>query len=368
MSSENLIIETDGDLLLIFTRRVQKKDATAVNAVLGKRKSPHDTSDTVTMLVSSKHMASASSVFKVMIEEKMQRASKTSTKAKIELLLPREDPTPFVIVANIIHGRNKTVPEKVEYQLLVSLGLITERYKLEECLRFAAISWINNLHPKGLGNFPNWVPGCNKEAVYINFLVWMFGMRDTFMLYTKIAILHSDENFEFPVPSAPRHLPAIIAAIQKARLQVFSDLFAALRSFHMRGTEAISYCQTTPKDTCDFMTAGSFMKSCARHVAWPLPNLPYKGLRVKTVIENILETGIQSRCKESNPDSKNCINDQMFEKMIEVQIKVIESRISGLDMIFFLRMRLSLLSLTVRMSRLAMRRVRQTLERGPDPE
>jgi hypothetical protein len=102
----------------------------------------------------------------------------------------------------------------------------------------------------------------------------------------------------------------------------------------MRGTEIISYCQTTLKDTCGFMTAGSFMKSCARHVAWPLPNLPYKGLRVKTVIENILETGIQSRCKESNPDSKDCINDQMFEKMIELQIKVIESRISGLDIDF----------------------------------
>ncbi|PQE05775.1 BTB POZ domain-containing protein [Rutstroemia sp. NJR-2017a BVV2] len=314
MSSENLIIETDGDLLLIFTRRVQKKDAIAVDGVLGKRKTPHDTSDTVTMLVSSKHMASASSVFKIMIEDKMQEVSETSKKAKIELLLPREDPTLFVIIANIIHGQNKTVPEKVDYKLLVSLGFVTKTYKLQECLRFAAISWINNLYPKGLGKFPDWVPGCSKEAVRIIFL---------------IAILHSDGNFEFPLPPGSRRLPAIVAAMQKARLQVFNDLFAALRSFHMRGTEVISYCQTTPKDTCDFTTAGSFMKSCARHVAWPLPNPPYKGLRAKTVIENILKTGIQSRCKKSNPDSKDCINDQMFEKMIEVQIKVIESRISG---------------------------------------
>jgi hypothetical protein len=107
------------------------------------------------MLVSSKHMASASSVFKVMIEKKMQEASKTSTKAKTELLLPREDPSAFVIIANIIHGRNKTVPEKVDYLSLASLGFITKRYKLQEFLRCAAISWIKNLHPKGLGKFPD---------------------------------------------------------------------------------------------------------------------------------------------------------------------------------------------------------------------
>jgi hypothetical protein len=99
----------------------------------------------------------------------------------------------------------------------------------------------------------------------------------------------------------------------------------------MRGTKLISCCQTTPKDTCDFMTAGSFMRSCARHIAWPLPNPPYTGLRLKTVIESVLKTGIQSRCKESNPGSKDCINDQMFEKMIEEQIKVIESRILAVD-------------------------------------
>jgi hypothetical protein len=38
MSAENLIIETDGDLLLIFTRRIPKKDATAGDGVLRKRK------------------------------------------------------------------------------------------------------------------------------------------------------------------------------------------------------------------------------------------------------------------------------------------------------------------------------------------
>jgi hypothetical protein len=38
MSAENLIIETDGYLLLIFTGSIQKKDANACDGVLGKRK------------------------------------------------------------------------------------------------------------------------------------------------------------------------------------------------------------------------------------------------------------------------------------------------------------------------------------------
>jgi hypothetical protein len=162
------------------------------------------------MLVSSKHMTSASSVFKTMIENKINKGFKTGTEGKVGLLLPREDPAVFVIIANVIHGRNKTVAQKVDFHLLVSLAIVTKIYKLQECLRFAGITWINNRHNELSGQLTDWAPGCGNRAFSIIYVLWVFGMRDEFMLYTKSAILHSNGDFEVPLPTGPHPVTDII--------------------------------------------------------------------------------------------------------------------------------------------------------------
>ncbi|TGO58804.1 hypothetical protein BCON_0051g00440 [Botryotinia convoluta] len=109
--SEKLIFDTKGDVLLIFTQhpedKEEGKDSPSDSTSL-KRKTPDDTSNTITMLVSSKHLILASPVFDAMVgDARFEEGAELLACGKVEIKLLDDDPDAFAIVANIIHHRNK---------------------------------------------------------------------------------------------------------------------------------------------------------------------------------------------------------------------------------------------------------------------
>ncbi|QSZ36636.1 hypothetical protein DSL72_006517 [Monilinia vaccinii-corymbosi] len=90
------------------------KDSSSKSSSL-KRKAPEDTSKTVTMLVSSKHMTLASPVFDAILSNgRFKEGTELLIKGKVEIELPDDDPVAFAIGANVIHHRNKMVPVELD--------------------------------------------------------------------------------------------------------------------------------------------------------------------------------------------------------------------------------------------------------------
>ncbi|TGO27275.1 hypothetical protein BPAE_0044g00080 [Botrytis paeoniae] len=338
---EKLIFDAKGDFLLIFTQE-SKSDAetesSSSESGSRKRKCPDDDSKTVTMLVSSNQMILTSPVFEAMLDDdRFKEGADLLADGQVEVDLPEDDPIAFAIIANVIHHRNKLVPEQLTLKLLTEVAILTEKYQMYEAMRWVSKQWIqevapNATDPKGY-KF--------KDVNAIMFISLVFDDAFTFEWTTKEAIWRSKEEFGANIMDHCYFPTSVIAAINSARAQVFSDVFAALNSFLERETEVQSYCDD-PSDVCGIMTAGSFLKSMAVNGCWPFRPEPYENTNLKRLFRGISKIEIQTKClvrkKAGNSGflttvgfAMECKNRQMFKKMIDVQIKAIKSKIVGLD-------------------------------------
>ncbi|KAF7870364.1 hypothetical protein EAF04_004110 [Stromatinia cepivora] len=128
---ERLVFDSKGDVLLVFTRQSKSEGETKMSPAESglKRKAPNDALKTVTILVSSKHMTLASPVFETMLsDDKFKEGAELLAKGKVEIELPDDNADAFSIIVQMIHGRNKTVPQQVPFKLLLKLAILTEKY------------------------------------------------------------------------------------------------------------------------------------------------------------------------------------------------------------------------------------------------
>ncbi|KAF7898374.1 hypothetical protein EAF00_004820 [Botryotinia globosa] len=338
---EKLIFDTKGDVLLIFTQESKSDAETETSSSESrsrKRKSPDDDSKTITMLVSSKHLILASPVFDAMIgDARFKEGAELLACGKVEIKLPDDDPDAFAIVANVIHHRNKMVPEEISFQSFVKVAIITEKYQIFGAMRWVSKEWFVNL-PCSIHNKLG-----NLYALIFTSLV--FGNACVFERHTRRAILHSKGNFGANIKDDYYFRPSIIDAIKAARTQALSDIFNALNSFIKRGTEPLPYCDDR-HDVCGIMTTGSFLRSVNIDIGWPLPPAPYTGTNLFNLHKCVSKLSIRTLCAEKGKFSEHggtsvpglgCKNQQMFTKMVEVQIKELERKIVGLDIEQFQR-------------------------------
>ncbi|KAI9641997.1 hypothetical protein NHQ30_009867 [Ciborinia camelliae] len=338
---EKLVFDTNGDVLFIFTRSSEGnqkcKESPSKSASL-KRKAPDDTSKTVTMLVSSKHMKLASPVFNAVLgDNRFKEGAELLAEGKIEIELPEDDPTAFSIMAQVIHGRNYTVSKHVTFELLLELAILTDKYQTHEILGCISDIWVENLlkHTSIGPRRPSFTPATMESYIFI---VWVFRENRVFSNMTKLSILKSDETFGSHLNNRFYLPPSLIDAIKLKRAQAFVNIFAALSSFAQRGIEPKSYCKDS-LDVCDLITTGSFQRSASLNGCWPVAAPPYAGLTVEKVFQKIMKIKVRHWCGTivrdgvyaSGLPDPDCINRKMFTKMNEVQIKVIKSTITGLE-------------------------------------
>jgi hypothetical protein len=109
MSSETQTFDPRGDVILILNRNPEAGPTTPATSTREGIASGSDElpSTPVNLLVSSKHMILASSVFAAMLKVDYKEGSTLESKGKVEISLPDEEPDLFAILLNIIHGRTK---------------------------------------------------------------------------------------------------------------------------------------------------------------------------------------------------------------------------------------------------------------------
>ncbi|KAB8295028.1 hypothetical protein EYC80_006975 [Monilinia laxa] len=326
-ASEKLVFDTKGDVLLIFTRRSEDEETgkgSPIKSSIPKRKSPHDASNTITILISSRHMALASPVFDAMLaHEKFKEGFELKTSPKVEITLPDDDPIAFEILASVIHHRNKSIPKSVSFKLLTNLAALTEKYLMHEALHIVSQLWVDNVSTDH-SSLPSGQADLRKICPSI-FISWVFGNQHGFNICTEFAILHSKENFGSDFTDQYLLPTSIITEIKNARIKAFDEVFSALNNAFVQRTGPHSLCDVADEH-CDFLTMGSLIQNAADNGFWPFPREPHIGKTVSELFCGISKFDIDTICRDGR-----CPNRVNFEETTLRGITNIQSQIRGLS-------------------------------------
>jgi hypothetical protein len=225
MTPELHVIDPDGDLLLLLSRPAEKKsepessDAdenpvsdvphtenessvgrAASNAATQDRSSDtllEETADAgeldidVHMRVSSKHMMLASPVFKAMFQRgNFKEGRELGSTGRVEVPLD-DNPEAFLIVLNVIHGRNRRVPRQVSMELMTNISILVDKYQMVEAVEVFSCSWIEDLKI----DLPKSYQPHEREDVYRWVgISWVFGKRVEFKAMTQLIERGSNAN------------------------------------------------------------------------------------------------------------------------------------------------------------------------------
>jgi len=192
MTSETLIFDPRGDVTLILSRKPEASkaapDSLPTNGTgpgLGEfLRTP------VNMLVSSKHMSLASSVFEAMLKPNFYEGSTLVSSGKVEISLPDDDPDLLAILLNIIHGRNKKVPRVIGLDKLTGLTSLVDKYQMQEAIAAFAEIWIEgfNLNKETLTT--------ERDLLRWLFISWVFENGAIFERTSKDLMRIGDSEFD----------------------------------------------------------------------------------------------------------------------------------------------------------------------------
>ncbi|KAG6232117.1 hypothetical protein E4U25_006838 [Claviceps purpurea] len=150
--------------------------------------------------LSSRHLALASPVFRAMLNGSwkesapaLDRSNNGSAKTRAPLQLGFDsqvrfeltaedwDDEVFLILMNIIHGRNALVPLSSDLTTLVKMSVLVDYYQCQEVTQIVVGLWIDKLSDQLPKSY-------HPECVIWMFVSWVFSRGEIFEEMTKVAI------------------------------------------------------------------------------------------------------------------------------------------------------------------------------------
>ncbi|KAL3424403.1 hypothetical protein PVAG01_03684 [Phlyctema vagabunda] len=154
------------------------------------------------MLVSSRHMKLASPVFNKMLQPGcFQEGSILHAQGKVEIPLPDDDFTAFVILLDIIHGHTRKVPRHVSFDLLKTIAILIDKYEMHEVAEVYTDRWFIEL--KNI-KFPQ---RFTIETIPWIFITWVFKRYSEFRSMTRLVQLHCTERLKEEIGKKYPELP-----------------------------------------------------------------------------------------------------------------------------------------------------------------
>ncbi|KAF2183284.1 hypothetical protein K469DRAFT_635224 [Zopfia rhizophila CBS 207.26] len=157
------------------------------------------------------------------------------------------DPEALLILLNIIHARNKLVPQVVTLEMLAKLAQIVDYYKLTDVVSIWSEMWIGELKKRTMPTDYCW------SSVLWTFISWVFGDSDVFEKMTAVALKQSRgkiQTFDLPIPQF------IIDSIDERRQDVIKAIIIGLHSLLAELRDGKKGCSFT----CGSMLLGSLMR------------------------------------------------------------------------------------------------------------
>jgi hypothetical protein len=137
-------------------------------------------------------MMLASPVFKAMLQRgNFKEGRELGFTGSVSIPLPDDNPEAFVVILNIIHGRNRAVPRQVSMELMTNISILVDKYQMVEAVEVFSCSWIEDLKidlPK------SYQPHEREIAHQWVGISWVFGKRVEFKAMTQLIERGSNAN------------------------------------------------------------------------------------------------------------------------------------------------------------------------------
>ena len=187
------ILDPDGDLFLILTD--QDQDGESDNTCIYNES--HTSPREIRVQCSSKHLALASSVFKAILVGNFKESAVLRSVGTMDLPFPDDDPAALLMLLNIIHGRTKEIPLKIDLDMLTRIAIVVDKYRLRTRVEILSRIWIDRLK----SSIPHhWTEDVRRWI----FISWVFQSPTEFKFVTQIAARQSgsriDESGEVALP------------------------------------------------------------------------------------------------------------------------------------------------------------------------
>ncbi|KAH8685914.1 hypothetical protein BGZ60DRAFT_477629 [Tricladium varicosporioides] len=256
------------------------------------------------MLVSSKHLSLASSVFHVMFENNFREGLELQSSDKAEVLLPEHDLEAFTLLMNIIHAKSRQIPRKVTLSLLLKLAILVDKYQLLEAISAWGDIWVAALKQFIPHRF------CNDLISWLC-ITWVFRCPDEFQAVTlflerespepNLSTSYGKEEFEkLPVPDT------VLARIKRNRHAAIECLFRALNKIVQNLTKPWPvYCEKADTQ-CEGMILGTLLRSASQLEIWPIPDSPYHNMSYSLVAHKMRSLTATSYCFRSTRFKMGC--------------------------------------------------------------
>lgn len=96
----------------------------------------------VEVLVSSRHLALASRVFRVMFDGNFLEKITPGQSGLKRVPLPEDDYEALMVILRILHGQNGSVPQELERREFVDIAMLVDKYELVDACRMHGDRWM----------------------------------------------------------------------------------------------------------------------------------------------------------------------------------------------------------------------------------
>ncbi|KAI8710574.1 hypothetical protein NCS52_01557700 [Fusarium sp. LHS14.1] len=224
------------------------------------------------MLVSSSHLAQASPVFRKMLKGSFAEAVANS-QGLYCITAIGWDPEALVLVLDIMHGHNRSVPQKITLEMMAKVATIVDYYDCLEIVEIFAGIWVDALAESQPSTY-------GKDTILWLLVSWVFQRQDIFEKMTGLALRYSERLITVegvPIPHAI--LKRIDEERQNALAEIFSTLYTLFGTL-CKGSEC-SY-------ECSSMLLGSLMKELSKHgILKPQIKKPYDGYSISSAVNMV---------------------------------------------------------------------------------
>jgi len=190
------IFDRNGDILAVLhvneTDESQSERNSWGGSIAGKSPKPvEETQSRIEMLVSSRHLILASSVFKAMLQEpRFAEGIELKEKGHASIDLHDDDPKALEIIFNVVHGHPKKVPRYVKLKTLVKIAIIVDKYEMHDNVDHFSELWMKPIYTWQFRTEP---------ILYILSMLcisWVFKDQNLFAEMTLAAQLQLDRRID----------------------------------------------------------------------------------------------------------------------------------------------------------------------------
>ncbi|PNP73385.1 hypothetical protein FNYG_13283 [Fusarium nygamai] len=197
----------------------------------------------IRLRVSSAHLILSSPVFRAMLDGPFSEGIRSKDNL-FEVKAFEWNAEALVIVLDIIHGHHRSLPQKVELDILIEIAMLCDYYQCEEIVETFAKQWI--------AAFEEDKPYEEEATMNWMFVAWVFQREDLFNTKVAMTLQHSKipVHTDLPLPST------ILEKVETQRLKLMNDVLNNLYGLH----ESLWVTNDDCKTECATMLLGSLMK------------------------------------------------------------------------------------------------------------